>query len=468
MQNSCDIGIIGMAVMGQNLALNIARKGFKVAVFNRTASRTEELMKRVREEEIVPTYNLKEFVNSLKRPRKVMLMVKAGPAVDEFIDKLLELLEPGDLIIDGGNSFYQDTERRIKEVEERGLLFLGTGISGGEYGALHGPSIMPGGHQEGYALVREIFEKVAAQVEDGPCCTYLGPRSAGHFVKMVHNGIEYAFMQAIAEAYDLLCKVYRLSSEEIGRVFEEFNRSEIASYLIEITAAIFKTKDPETQKPLVELILDQAEQKGTGKWTSQTAFDFGVPTPVINQSVIARTISSFKKERVHFASLWKNHEISPVDFDDQHKEKIKDALFVSMIAAFSEGLHLLKVASQEMQYGLNLSEVVRIWKGGCILRARILGQIQEALQKGEEEILLFSPSFLDEIKKRVSKLREIVALAIEKEIPIPVLNSSLTYLDSWKSENLPANLIQAQRDFFGAHTYRRIDKEGVFHTIWEE
>jgi len=468
MQNSCDIGIIGMAVMGQNLALNIARKGFKVAVFNRTASRTEELMKRVREEEIVPTYNLKEFVNSLKRPRKVMLMVKAGPAVDEFIDKLLEFLEPGDLIIDGGNSFYQDTERRIKEVEERGLLFLGTGISGGEYGALHGPSIMPGGHQEGYALVREIFEKAAAQVEDGPCCTYLGPRSAGHFVKMVHNGIEYAFMQAIAEAYDLLRKVYRLSSEEIGKIFKEFNQSEIASYLIEITAAIFKTKDPETQKPLVELILDQAEQKGTGKWTSQTAFDFGVPTPVINQSVIARTISSFKKERVHFASLWKNHEISPVDFDDQHKEKIKDALFVSMIAAFSEGLHLLKVASQEMQYGLNLPEVVRIWKGGCILRAQILGQIQEALQKGEEEILFFSPSFLDEIKKRVSKLREIVALATEKEIPIPVLNSSLTYLDSWKSENLPANLIQAQRDFFGAHTYRRIDKEGVFHTIWEE
>ncbi len=468
MQNSCDIGIIGMAVMGQNLALNIARKGFKVAVFNRTASRTEELMKRVREEEIVPAYNLEEFVNSLKKPRKAMLMVKAGPAVDEFIDKLLELLEPGDLIIDGGNSFYQDTERRIKNVEERGLLFLGTGISGGEHGALHGPSIMPGGHQEGYALVKEIFEKAAAQVGDGPCCTYLGPRSAGHFVKMVHNGIEYAFMQAIAEAYDLLRKVYRLSSEEIGKIFEEFNQSEIASYLIEITATIFKTKDQKTQKPLVELILDQAEQKGTGKWTSQTAFDFGVPTLVINQSVIARTISSFKKERIRFTSLWKNHEISPVDFDDQHKEKIKDALFVSMIAAFSEGLHLLKVASQEMQYGLNLSEVVRIWKGGCILRAQILGQIQEVLQRGEEEILLFSPSFLDEIKKRVSKLREIAALAIEKEIPVPVLSSSLTYLDSWKSENLPANLIQAQRDFFGAHTYQRVDKEGVFHTVWEE
>jgi len=468
MHGSCDIGIIGMAVMGQNLALNIARKGFQVAVFNRTASRTDELMKRVEKESIVPTYTLKEFVASLKKPRKAMLMVKAGAAVDEFIDKLLELLEPGDLIIDGGNSFYQDTERRIKKVEKQGLLFLGTGISGGEYGALHGPSIMPGGHEEGYALVKEIFEKAAAQVEDGPCCTYLGPRSAGHFVKMVHNGIEYAFMQAIAEAYDLLRKAYRLSSEAIGKIFEEFNQSEIASYLIEITAKIFKVSDPETRKPLVELILDQAEQKGTGKWTSQTAFDFGVPTPVINQSVIARTISSFKQERVQFASLWKNKEAAPINFDEQHKEKIKDALFVSMVVAFSEGLHLLKVASQEMQYGLSLPEVVRIWKGGCILRARMLNQIQQALQNGEGEILLFSPTFLNEIQRRTPKLREIVALSIEKEIPVSVLSASLAYLDSWKSENLPANLIQAQRDFFGAHTYQRVDKEGVFHTIWEE
>jgi 6-phosphogluconate dehydrogenase len=348
------------------------------------------------------------------------------------------------------------------------LLFLGTGISGGEYGALHGPSIMPGGHEEGYALVKEIFEKAAAQVEDGPCCAYLGPRSAGHFVKMVHNGIEYAFMQAIAEAYDLLRKAYRLSSEAIGKIFEEFNQSEIASYLIEITAKIFKVSDPETRKPLVELILDQAEQKGTGKWTSQTAFDFGVPTPVINQSVIARTISSFKQERVQFASLWKNKEAAPINFDEQHKEKIKDALFVSMVVAFSEGLHLLKVASQEMQYGLSLPEVVRIWKGGCILRARMLNQMQQALQNGEGEILLFSPTFLNEIQRRTPKLREIVALSIEKEIPASVLSTSLAYLDSWKSENLPANLIQAQRDFFGAHTYQRVDKEGVFHTIWEE
>lgn len=468
MQNACDIGIIGMAVMGQNLALNIARKGFKVAVFNRTASRTEELMKRVQKEKIIPTYSLEELVSFLKKPRKVMLMVKAGPAVDEFIDKLLKLLEPGDLIVDGGNSFYQDTERRIKRVEEQKLLFLGTGISGGEYGALHGPSIMPGGHREGYFLAKEIFEKAAAQVEDGPCCTYLGPRSAGHFVKMVHNGIEYAFMQVLAEAYDLLRKVYSLSSEEIGKIFEEFNQSEIASYLVEITAKIFKTKDPETQKPLVELILDQAEQKGTGKWTSQTAFDFGVPTPAINQSVIARTLSSFKKERIAFASSWKDYQISPIKFDEEHKEKIKDALLVSMVVAFSEGLHLLKVASQEMQYGLNLPEVVRIWKGGCILRAKILDQIQKALQKEEGEILLFSPSFLGEIKKRVPQLREIVTLAIKKEIPVPVLSSSLAYLDSWKSENLPANLIQAQRDFFGAHTYQRVDKEGIFHTVWEE
>lgn len=466
MGGHCDIGIVGLAVMGQNLVLNMARKGFKVAVFNRTAQRTQDFMReRVKDEPIFPAYQVEEFLSLLSSPRRVMLMVKAGQPVDDFIQLFTPHLSPGDLIIDGGNSYYRDTDRRIKEAESKGLLYLGVGISGGEYGALHGPSIMPGGHEEGYLLVKDILEKAAAQVEDGPCCTYLGPGSAGHFVKMVHNGIEYAFMQSIAECYYILREVGKLPAPTIGKIFEEWNKSEdLNSYLVNITAQVLQYLDPDTGKPLVDLILDQAEQKGTGKWASQVALDLGIPTPVINQSVIARNLSSFKEERKKISTLF---PYSPEEKSDISLPHLEKALFLSQLGAFSEGFHILKEASSEFSYNFNLPEVARIWKGGCILQSRLLGRIQEAL-RGEPDLLFVSPIFREKVKEYLPSLRQVCAQALEREIPIPALCASLSYLDSWKREWLPANLIQAQRDFFGAHTYRRIDREGVFHTIWQK
>ncbi|MEN3185318.1 MAG: NADP-dependent phosphogluconate dehydrogenase [Atribacterota bacterium] len=467
MKALCDIGIIGMAVMGQNLALNIARKGFQVAVFNRTQERTQEFVNtRLHGEPIVPTYSLEAFVSALRKPRRVMLMVKAGKAVDEFLETLFPLLEPGDLVIDGGNSFFQDTERRLQEAEKRSLLFLGTGISGGEHGALHGPSIMPGGNKEGYELVREILEKAAAQVEDGPCCTYLGPGGSGHFVKMVHNGIEYAMMQAIAEVYDILRKIYGLESHAIQSIFEEWNQSDVASYLVEITGKILGVEDPATKKPLVEIILDAAEQKGTGKWASQIAFDLGVPTPVINQSVIARNLSSFKEKRVSLSQIWGCQNDARLHCDADTREALRQTLFLSMVVAFSEGFHLLQVASEEWKYHLNPVDIARIWKGGCILRARMLTAIQKAL--AENPLLLFTASgFIQRVKESAKQARQIVKIALERSLPVPVLSAALAYIDSWTSAVLPANLLQAQRDFFGAHTYKRIDRPGTFHTTWE-
>jgi 6-phosphogluconate dehydrogenase len=462
----CDIGIVGLAVMGQNLALNMARKGFNVAVFNRTASRTQDFVKeRVKDETIFPAYEVEEFLSLLAPPRRVMLMVKAGQPVDDFIQLFAPHLSSGDLIMDGGNSYYRDTDRRTKEAEDKGFLYLGVGISGGEYGALHGPSIMPGGHQEGYLMVKDILEKAAAQAEDGPCCTYLGPGSAGHFVKMVHNGIEYAFMQSIAECYHLLREVEELPAPSIGQIFEEWNKSEdLNSYLVEITAQVLQYIDPDTGKPLVDLILDQAEQKGTGKWASQVALDLGIPTPTINQSVIARNLSSFKEERKRISALFPREEAEKSDALSLHLEK---ALFLSELAAFCEGFHMLQEASSEFSYNLNLSEVARIWKGGCILQARLLNRIQEAL-KEEPGLLFTSPLFLEKVKDYLPSLRQACTLALRGGIPVPALSASLSYFDSWKREWLPANLTQAQRDFFGAHTYRRIDREGVFHTIWQK
>ncbi len=466
MTTQCDIAIIGMAVMGQNLALNIARKGFAVAVFNRTGEKTQQFItERVADEPIVPTYTLAELAGVLRKPRRIMLMVKAGQAVDEFITAILPHLEPGDLLIDGGNSFFRDTERRIALAENHQLLFLGTGVSGGEYGALHGPSIMPGGHREGYLLVQEILEKAAAQVEDGPCCAYLGPGGSGHFVKMVHNGIEYAIMQAIAEVYDLMRRLYALPTDMIQRFFEEWKESEIASYLVEITARILAVKDPHTQKPLVEVILDAAEQKGTGKWTSQVAFDLGVPTPIINQAVIARSFSFFKEIRTQLAPH--HSEISPLPFTSHEAQCLKNSLLFAMVMAFSEGFALLKAASQESGYTLHLPEIARIWKGGCILRTALLSRLQRALTENAP-LLFASAEFLSEVKTILPQVRETVHKAANWGIPLPVLGSALTSFDSWTSAVLPANLLQAQRDFFGAHTYRRIDQEGVFHTNWEE
>lgn len=471
-QERCAIGVIGMAVMGQNLALNIARKGFSTAVFNRTTAVTEKFhQERVQGEPVFPAKTMEEFVALLEPPRKVLLMVKAGEAVDAFIGKLILLLQKGDLLIDAGNSHFTDTDRRIAEAEKQGFLFLGTGVSGGEAGALHGPSIMPGGHERGYLLAGPILEQAAAQVDGGACCAYLGPRSAGHFVKMVHNGIEYAFMQALAEGYDLLHKVGGISTSRCADIFGEWNtRENLASYLTEITAAVLSHHDEDTGKPLVELILDQAEQKGTGKWTTQTALDLGVPTPLINQAVMARSLSSYSGKRKSLSSLYPTP--LPVSNDSPDKDElIKDleqALFLAQVCAFSEGFQLLESASGEFGYGLDLSTVARIWKGGCIIRSALLPHIEHAYSKLHPPLLLADPVLVPRIREALPPLRKVVALAAHHGVPVPCLGAALFSLDSWGAGILPTNLIQAQRDYFGAHTFRRRDKEGVFHEQWEK
>ena len=461
------IGLIGLAVMGQNLALNIARKGYKVSVYNRTAQRTEEFVKnRVTNEEIEPHYDIESFVKSLERPRKIILMVKAGKPVDDTISQLLPHLEPGDLIIDGGNSHYMDTERRFKERSEKGILFLGMGVSGGEYGALYGPSLMPGGSREAYNLVEEILLKIAAKTEDGPCCTYVGERSAGHFVKMVHNGIEYAIMQAIAEVYHIMRDVLSLSSEEMSSIFEEWNRGELSSFLVEITYKILRKKDEETGKPMVDVILDKAEQKGTGKWTSQAALDLGIPTPSINLAVVERVISHFKDIRTRLSKLY-NKRRSATQGSEEFLRDLRNSLFFAMFMAFSQGMWLIAEASKEFGYGVNLSEVLRIWKGGCIIRAKLIDTLRRYISN-ENAYLLENEEVMNLLKGKIDSLKNILKASIENEIPVPVLNSSYNYFMSLTEERLPANLIQAQRDFFGAHTFERVDREGVFHINWEE
>ena len=472
MQKS-DIGIIGMAVMGQNLALNIEDKGFAVSVYNRTKSKTEKFLKeRAEKKNIIGTYSIEDFVSSLKKPRKILLMVKAGEAVDFFIESLLPLLEKGDIIIDGGNSYFKDTERRFDKVEKEGIFYLGTGISGGEYGALHGPCIMPGGDERAYSEVEEIFLKCAAKTEDGPCCTYLGPRSAGHFVKMVHNGIEYGIMQILAEAYHLMRCGLKMGFDEIQEVFKKWTSTQLNSYLVEITADILSKKDDLTGKYLLEVILDKAEQKGTGKWTSQSALDLGVPVPTITLAVDARIISSFKSQREILAERFgrEKRALAGEEIDrDRFLSKLKDACYFCMFLSYAQGMHLLSAASVEFGYGIDLSEVARIWKGGCIIRAELLDVIKR-IYKNDPQLsnLLFSEKLQDiiPVSSLSEHLRDVVIQAKKWEIPTPAMSCCLDYYDSFRTENLPANLIQAQRDFFGAHTYRRKDREGVFHTIW--
>ncbi|MGB9787746.1 MAG: NADP-dependent phosphogluconate dehydrogenase [Dictyoglomus turgidum] len=464
------IGLIGLAVMGQNLALNIARKGFSVSVYNRTPERTKEFIeKRVKEEKIDPYYDLKPFVESLEKPRKIILMVKAGQPVDEMIQELLPYLEPGDLIIDGGNSYFRDTSRRIRELKDKGIFYLGMGVSGGEYGALHGPSLMPGGTKEAYKLVEEMLLKIAAKTEDGPCCTYVGDDSAGHFVKMVHNGIEYAIMELIAEIYDIMRKVLNMPSEEIGKVFESWNNGELNSFLMEISYKIMRVKDEETGKPLVELILDKAEQKGTGKWTAQTALDLGIPTPTLNMAVEARIISHFKDLRVE---LSKTLPVSKESISLNREEILKDlekALLFGVFISFSQGLWLIDEASKVLNYNIDLSEVLRIWKGGCIIRAKILNFLREIIKENPQNAnLLASEKTVNFLKDKIESVKKISDIGKRSGISLLCLNSALDYYFALATENLPANLIQAQRDFFGAHTYERIDKEGIFHTEWEK
>jgi len=462
-----NIGLIGLAVMGQNLALNIARKGYTIAVYNRTSKRTESLMQRVKDEKIIPTYNLKEFVGSLERPRKIILMVKAGDPVDQMINQLLPYLEQGDLIIDGGNSHYIDTSRRISELSKEGILFLGMGVSGGEYGALHGPSLMPGGSRKAYEMIEEILLKIAARSDEGPCCTYVGDNSAGHFVKMVHNGIEYAIMQSIAETYDVMRKILKMDVEEIGNVFEKWNEGELNSFLVEITHKIMRKKDEETGKPLVDVILDKAEQKGTGKWTAQAALDLGIPTPSLNFSIIARVISHFKKDRKLLSNMFKKESSDITVNKEKILRDLEKALLLSIFLAFSQGLWLISQASETYNYSVNLLEVLRIWKNGCIIRAKMLDFLRNILKKNPSNVyLLKDEESISFLKEKVHSAVKITEIARRFFVPTPALNSSLDFLFSITEENLPANLIQAQRDFFGAHTFERIDKDGIFHVEW--
>jgi 6-phosphogluconate dehydrogenase len=464
------IGVIGLAVMGKNLAMNIESRGYSVSVYNRSREKTDEMLAETEGKKIVGTFSIEEFVQSLEKPRKILLMVKAGAATDATIEQLKPHLEKGDIIIDGGNTYFADTQRRNKELSELGLHFIGTGVSGGEEGALRGPSIMPGGQKEAYDLVAPIFQDIAAKVNGEACTTYIGPDGAGHYVKMVHNGIEYGDMQLISESYFMLKHVLGLSAEELHEVFAEWNKGELDSYLIEITADIFTKKDDETGKPLVDMILDTAGQKGTGKWTSQSALDLGVPLPIITESVFARFISAMKQERVEASKVLTGPEAKPFDGDrETFIEAIRKALYLSKICSYAQGFAQMRAASEEYGWDLNYGDIAMIFRGGCIIRAQFLQKIKEAYDREPAlKNLLLDPYFKEIAESYQQSLREIISAAVMNGIPVPSFSAALSYFDSYRTETLPANLIQAQRDYFGAHTYQRIDKEGIFHTEWME
>ncbi len=464
------IGVVGMAVMGKNLALNIESRGYSVALFNRTGAKTTAVVEEHPDKNFKATYTIEEFVESIEKPRRILLMVKAGPATDATIQELLPHLDKGDILIDGGNTFFKDTMRRNEELANSGINFIGTGVSGGEDGALKGPSIMPGGQKEAYELVAPILEQISAKAEDGaPCVTYIGPNGAGHYVKMVHNGIEYGDMQLIAESYDLMKNILDLSVEEMADIFKEWNQGELDSYLIEITADILTRKDDEgTGKPVVDVILDAAGNKGTGKWTSQSALDLGVPLPLITESVFARYISAYKEERVQASKILSR--TNDFEFTGDKKElveKIREALYFSKIMSYAQGFAQLRVASKEFDWDLPFGEIAKIWRAGCIIRARFLQKITDAYDKNPEiENLLLDDYFVEITKKYQQSVRDVVALAVQAGVPVPTFSSAIAYFDSYRAERLPANIIQAQRDYFGAHTYERVDKEGIFHYSW--
>lgn len=463
------IGVIGLAVMGKNLALNIESRGYTVAVFNRSYDKTEQfLQEEAKGKQFIGAKTMEEFVASLESPRKILLMVQAGKATDATIDALKPLLDKGDIIIDGGNTYFQDTIRRNAELQALGFNFIGTGVSGGEEGALKGPSIMPGGKEEAYELVRPILEAISAKVGSDACCTYIGPNGAGHYVKMVHNGIEYGDMQLISEAYYILKNVLNLNADELAEVFQEWNKGELDSYLIEITADIFRKKDEETGQPLVDVILDKAGQKGTGKWTSQNALDLGVPLPIITESVFARYISALKDERIVASQKLTGPEATPFDGDRNVLiEQVRKALFLSKICSYAQGFAQMRTASEEYDWNLRYGDIAMIFRGGCIIRAQFLQQIKDAYDvEPELANLLLDPYFNNIAANYQSALRDVVSIAIQKGIPVPGFASAINYYDSYRAETLPANLIQAQRDYFGAHTYERTDKAGTFHTQW--
>jgi 6-phosphogluconate dehydrogenase len=471
MAGQCELGVTGLATMGANLARNAARHGFPVAVHNRTESRTRELLERHSDEgELVGTFSTEEFVAVLAQPRRILVMVKAGPAVDAVLEELAGHLDEGDLLIDGGNSFFEDTVRREQAMAGRGLRFLGTGVSGGEEGALHGPSIMPGGSLEAYGLVERLFTTIAAQVDGVPCCRLVGPGGAGHYVKMVHNGIEYADMQLIAEAYDLLGQGLGMGAGELAEVFERWNAGDLDSFLIETTAKVLRKVDEATGQPLVDVILDQAEQKGTGRWTVQSALELGVPVTGITEAVFARVLSSQKEQRTAAAKVLQGPS-GRLDASraDAFVDDVRDALYASKVVAYAQGFEQMAAAADAYRWDVDLGGLATIWRGGCIIRARFLDRIREAYAADPSlRNLLFAEYFRDAVGDAQDAWRRVAAAAVELGVPTPAFASSLAYYDGFRRERGPANLLQAQRDFFGAHTYRRIDRPGVFHTRWSE
>ncbi|PHM25342.1 NADP-dependent phosphogluconate dehydrogenase [Xenorhabdus ehlersii] len=461
------IGVVGMAVMGRNLALNIESRGYSVSIFNRSSDKTDEVIAENPGKKLVPSYSIEEFVDSLEKPRRILLMVKAGEATDKTIASLMPHLDKGDILIDGGNTYFQDTIRRNRELSAQGINFIGTGVSGGEEGALKGPSIMPGGQKEAYELVAPILKEIAAQVDGEPCVTYIGADGAGHYVKMVHNGIEYGDMQLIAEAYSLLKSALNLSNQALADVFSDWNQGELSSYLIEITADIFRKQD-EDGKYLVDVILDEAANKGTGKWTSQSSLDLGIPVTLITESVFARYISSLKDQRVAASKVLSGPEVQPFNGDKaEFIEKVRRALYLGKIVSYAQGFQQLKAASDEYNWDLNYGEIAKIFRAGCIIRAQFLQKITDAYNENSAIAnLLLAPYFKQIADEYQQALRDVISYGVQNGIPTPTFSAAISYYDSYRSAVLPANLIQAQRDYFGAHTYKRTDKEGVFHTEW--
>jgi 6-phosphogluconate dehydrogenase len=468
---TADIGLVGLAVMGENLVLNMESHGFTVAVFNRTTSKVDAFVSgRGAGKKFVGAHTPAELVAALKRPRRVMIMVKAGKPVDDVIDELVPLLEPGDILIDGGNSHYPDTTRRTQLLKDKGILFVGSGVSGGEEGALKGPSIMPGGNPDAWPHIKPIFQAIAAKVDDGtPCCDWVGPEGAGHFVKMVHNGIEYGDMQLICEAYWIMHQLLGMNAAALHDVFKRWNSGPLDSYLIEITADIFAFTDPDTGKPLVDLILDAAGQKGTGKWTATTALDFGVPLTLIAEAVFARCLSAQKDERVSASSILKGPKPKFEGNAQQFVDDVEKALYASKIISYAQGYALMDAMTQESGWTINKGGVALMWRGGCIIRSAFLGKIKEAYDRNPKlQNLMLDPFFTQELERCAAGWRRVCAAAISNGVPVPAFASALSYFDGYRSERLPANLLQAQRDYFGAHTYERIDKPRgqFFHTNW--
>jgi 6-phosphogluconate dehydrogenase len=463
-----DIGVLGLATMGANLARNAARKGFGVAIYNRHPARTDELVvEHGGEGRFLPTKTLADFVATIAPPRRILVMVKAGKPVDDVIAELVPNLAPGDIVIDGGNSLYTDTTRRFHELKARGLRFIGMGVSGGEEGALNGPSMMPGGEREAYARIEPIVTRMAAVVEGDPCVTYIGPEGAGHYVKMVHNGIEYADMQLIAEAYDLLKSLYGLEASAIADIFEGWNKRELDSYLIEITAAVLRKRDPATGNALVDVIVDEAEQKGTGRWAVHSALDLGVPMTTITEAVFARVLSSQRARRLEAEKVFPYPPPPVRKPGAADVDAIRDGLYASKIVAYAQGFEAMAAASAEFDWGLKLDELAMIWRGGCIIRARLLHRIREAYAHNPElSSLLLEDFFRTAVGKAEPSWRRVVSLAVESGIPVPAFASALAYFDGLRRARGTANLLQGLRDYFGAHTYRRLDRQGKFHTRW--